>query len=401
MRVLLTCQTATNKGDRAIAEYLISKIMQKGHQVTLSTTRPELWDSAKEQNVRVIGVGYKSLCKNIKNRIIKKCVYAFEKLVYNKMLFSSLMSSNNNHIFCNMISGKFIEEIKSADLVIVTGGHHITSIREKNALFHVTYDIGLISLYAKKYVLWSQTIGPLEFTSNKAKTFFGNVIKNADKVYIRDENSADCINNLYGMTTNIIKTYDSVFGFGDLVFNEISQREKKVGIAIFDGLKKAFDTYKVIAKTLDYYAEKGYEIEFFRMEYNDLELSNINKIIGMMSKKSNIKIYPFLTPTRHHLEEVSSCRYFIGYKTHSVIMALTTATPLIAIAYHVKTNDFMKDYGLEQYAVSDDKIEFDDVLKKIITLENQMDNIYENQKKRSYEIACKVENDLLEILENE
>ena len=398
MRVLLACQTATNKGDRAIAEYIISQLLSQGHEVVLSATRPDLWETAKDQNVEVIPMGYKSIYRNMQSRVLKKILRIISRLVCDKLLFANLISPKGNHRLCNRVSREFIQQVKAADLVIVTGGHHITSIREKNALFQFTYDIGLISLYAKRYALWAQTIGPLEFTAKRAKNFFEKVLKNADRVFIRDENSRDCVKKLYGDLQNITKTCDTVFGFGNQEFPAVSQREKKVGIAIFDGLKKAFSTYETIAAMLDSYAEKGYEIEFFRMEYNDYELSNIHKVVNFMKQKAKITIHPFMTTTEAHLKEVASCRYFIGYKTHSVIMALTTATPLIAIAYHEKTNDFMRDYGLEDYAIPDEELNIEKAEKCMQLLEENAEAIHAKQKEVSRAIAEVLQKDLFEMV---
>ena len=47
-----------------------------------------------------------------------------------------------------------------------------------------------------------------------------------------------------------------------------------------------------------------------------------------------------------HFAEVARCRAFVGHKTHSVLIALTVGTPVLALAYHPKTADFMKQYDL-------------------------------------------------------
>ncbi len=398
MKILLACQTATNKGDRAIAEYVIARLLEQGDEVVLSTTRPALWSNLESDKISVIGMGYKSVYRNTKNVFIRKLTRAFSKFVYDKILFSSLISPKGKHLFCQHVSKDFISAVKEADLVIVTGGHHITSIREKNALFQFTYDIGLVSLYAKRYVLWSQTIGPLKFTSKKAKSFIENIIKKAEKVFVRDENSVRCIEQIYGDVGNVAKTYDSVFGYGTMNFPDVADREKKVGLAIFDGLKKAFKTFDVIAGMLDRYASNGYLIEFFRMEHSDYEQESINQIISLMKQRAKIKIHPFMTTTKEHLKEVASCRCFIGYKTHSVIMALTTATPLIAIAYHKKTEDFMRDFGLEDYAISDEELDYYRAEECMVSLDANIEQIQEQQKNIAKRIAQQIKNDLHEMV---
>jgi len=393
MKVLVACQSATNKGDRAIAEYLISQLLESEHEVVLSTTHPKLWESISDK-ISVIGMGYKSTGENAKNRFVKKFFRVFNRLVRDKILFASLISPKSKHLICRCVSKEFVASVKRADLVIVTGGHHITSIREKNALFQFTYDIGLVSLYAKRYVLWSQTIGPLEFSSDKAKIFIENTIKNAEKVFIRDENSLSCIKSVYGSFDNLVKTYDSVFGYGDIDVRDVHEREKKVGISIFNGLKKAFKTYDVIAQMLDMFASYGYAIEFFRMEHDDFELENIKQVVSLMKQKADISIYPFLSETEEHLREVASCRCFIGYKTHSIIMALTTATPLIAIAYHKKSADFMKDFGLEEYVVSDEELCVENSNRLIYKLNENLKEIQLKEKKVAQLMAKQLKSDL-------
>ncbi len=355
MKVMIACQCATNKGDRAIAEYLISQLTEIDDvQVVLSTTDPELWQSVVSNKVKVIGMGYRSISKSTQPKFVRKVCRAIDKFILEKIMFSSLISPKGNHLFCRIISKKFIKCVSEMDLVIVTGGHHITTIRERDALFSFTYDIGLIGLFSQKYVLWSQTIGPLDFVSQKAKLFFEKIIKNAEKVFLRDKNSFECIEKNYGHMPNLQKTYDSVFGFGMSDYLAYENRDKKIGVSIFHGLKKAFATSKVIAELLDSFVIEGYSVEFFRMEYDNSELDFINTTISLMKTNGDIKIFPFLSSTKEHLEEIASCSFFIGYKTHSVIMSLTTATPLLAIAYHEKTIDFMRDFGMEQFAISDE-----------------------------------------------
>lgn len=293
-KYLIVCQCATNKGDRAIAEYIISQLSSNSDiEITLSTTNPKLWNNLLDKKIRVIGTGYKSLTVGKKNRFLIKVLRSIDKLLYERVIFPSLLNRKSHHFMCKKISKSFITVIKQSDVVIITGGHHITSLRNRNALFSITYDIGLVSLYAKKYFLWSQTIGPLCFSDQAAQKFFSNILKQAERVYIRDNNSKNCIQEHFGELNNIVKSYDSVFGFGNHSFCEYDQRMNKVGISIFNGLKKAVKTYDYIAYILDWYAYRGYEIEFFRMEWDDKEEEDIKKVISKMKNKANITIYPF------------------------------------------------------------------------------------------------------------
>lgn len=401
MKVMIACQCGTNKGDRAIAEFLIKELQKYGADITLSTSRPDLWVPIVGQSVNVIPMGYPYISKSSQGRFLSRVTGYIQRKVLDKLLLSSMATQNGRHFLCNLFSKKFIRAIRAMDLVIVTGGHHITSIREKNAFFSYTYDIGMVSLYAKRYVLWSQTIGPLEFTSDKAKGFFEAVIRKAEKVFLRDENSFRCVEGLYGNVGNLVKTYDSVFGYGSMDFLDVADREKKIGISIFDGLKKAFKTYGVLAKVLDQYALDGYTVEFFRMEHNDFEVNSINQVISLMEHRDNIVIHPFMTTTEEHLKEVASCRCFLGYKTHSVIMALTTATPLMAIAYHKKTEDFMSEFGLGEYAIPDEELSDDKAGACVLMLNENLEQIQQKQRITARRMAERLEKDLCEMVNND
>ena len=283
--VMIVCQCATNKGDRAIAEYLINDLLQKDVSITLSATDPHLWENVKNKGVKVICTGYQTFFGRPENKFFRKIDHEISNLYYSYLIYPDVALSRKSKRI-EKISREYIDNLKKSDLVIVTGGHHITSIRNKNAMFSITYDIALASMYSKRYVLWSQTIGPLEFDDIKYKEIFGNIIKKADAVYIRDKKSKRCIDELVGHNQkNVYKSYDSVFGFGNGEFIPYEKRNNKVGISIFNGLKKAYDTYPVLAEMLDSFAVKGNEIEFFRMENDESELNDIQSVISLMKTK--------------------------------------------------------------------------------------------------------------------
>lgn len=397
-KILIACQCATNKGDRAIAEYLISQLKcYPNVKIMLSTTEPSLWDIPSYKDVEVIGCGYRHFKYFSKKGFVNKIVRELEFLFYRYVCFTELLLGIKL-IVCGIVSRSFIKKVQEADLVIVTGGHHITSIRNKNALFAITYDISLISRCSSKYVLWSQTIGPLVFTSNRIKDFFGKIIRNAESVYLRDANSFDCINSLYGQIDNLRKSYDSVFGFGSVVFDNYNNRKQRIGVSIFNGLGKAKEANKHILSLLQYCSKIGYEIYFFRMEHDKKELEDINDLVSLIPDTSRVHIFPFNTSTQQHLEMVASCNIFVGYKTHSVIMALTTATPLIGICYHNKTRDFMSDYDLQQYAIDDTNIGEGELQEAFTSIINRASDIHDIEQKHSLVLSERIKRDFEEMM---
>jgi len=399
-KIMIACQYATNKGDRAIAEYLIYQLRkQPDVEIVLSTNEPELWESIRDERTQVIGLGYNDRSVTMKPGFARKVVRKLTAKYHHRRVYPDMMDAGSDHKLLLRRSRAYIQQVQSADLVIVTGGHHITSIRAGNALFDVTYDIGLISLYAKRYVLWSQTIGPLKFTNPAAKDFFGRVLKGAAAVYIRDDNSRTCLETLYPGLTNVRKSYDSVFGFGELETVPYEKRDKKVGISIFNGLPKAYATFDSIAAILDNFISRGYHVEFFRMEHTQKELDDICNIMEKMEHKKWVKVFPFKTSTLEHLKEMSTCSCYIGYKTHSVIMALTTATPLLGICYHPKTRDFMADFGLAEYAIDDEVLTAEAGIAMAEKIEANAENIHKVMAQRAEEMAAQISADLFAMLE--
>ena len=245
--------------------------------------------------------------------------------------------------------------------------------------------------------MWSQTIGPLHFSSKKAEIFIKNILTHAEALYVRDNNSYESLEHLNVPLENVFKTYDTVFGFSNYE-HSTNKANKKLGISIFNGLKKSLRTFDMLSKVLDIYVKKGYDIEFFRMEYSEEEQDSINKIIKGIAEKDKIKIFPFLTTTAEHLKELSTCSLFIGYKTHSVILSLSSFVPLVAIAYHQKTIDFMKDYGLDDYAIDDVNATAANVLELLSKAENNRDDIVKIEKEKSFKLASQLERDLYETI---
>jgi len=397
MRYLIVGQYASNKGDRAIAEYIVFSLLQEGvTDITLSTTQPKLWKNIFPKNVKIIrsGIPYFGL---LKIKIIKKAYYKVIKVIIRRFFYKSVFNDKNG-LTPLLISNKLIQSIKLSDHVILTGGHHITTLREKDAIYEVTYDVALMHQHAKKFSIWSQTIGPLQFENIIAKEWFRKVFERANSIYLRDNKSFDILNHQFGNPfVNLKRTEDTVFGFSKLLDGEV-ERSKEVAVSIFNGLPKAFNTFPVIAKLLDYIAIKGYKIIFFKMEHGDTETSHIERIISLMAIKTDYEIYPFETSTITHMNRLKKCSLSIGYKTHSVIMSLTANVPTLAISYHPKTEYFMSLFGQDKSCFDDENLNIDRLTETIDYLINNELQITNTLQTRSSQICEIVDHSFIDML---
>jgi polysaccharide pyruvyl transferase WcaK-like protein len=102
--------------------------------------------------------------------------------------------------------------------------------------------------------------------------------------------------------------------------------------------------------------------------------------------------------TEQHLQEIAKCKVFLGHKTHSIVFALTVGTPLIAISYHQKTIDFLKQYNLENNIIEDHKLTLENFRLKFEDLIDSLDDIGNIQYKRSKEIAKVLDEDFKKML---
>ena len=122
---------------------------------------------------------------------------------------------------------------------------------------------------------------------------------------------------------------------------------------------------------IDCAAEFGYKTLFFPMAMTcPRERSCIEGVIERCRNKEMCSIVEGFPDAPEHINKVANCKCFIGHKTHSVIFALTTGTPVVAIAYQRKTQDFMNQFGLGEYCISDTELTAEKLIylfKKVTT----------------------------------
>ena len=399
MKILISGVWASNKGDRAIATYLIMKLLNNSSvkEIYVSANDPLLLKKYVPENVNVINMGYLS-----NNKITRG--------ICKKIGFPILIDAVNNNKKLKLIKfiahKDFIDILNKVDYILFTGGHHITTMREKDSIYTMTYELGLINRSFKRYLLCSQTIGPLDFIKSENKQYIKNLLNGAEKIYIRDSNSKQVIDANFKCLNNIYSSYDLVFGLKELLKETLDDiaKENKVGISIFysnfktekeinDYIKKVIEICRVISNY-------NLRICFFPMETEEKELLIINKIIKELRNES-IHIVDTNVSTLEQLIEMKKCRFYIGHKTHSVIISLMLGIPLIALCYHEKTYDFMKMFNNQEYAIKDDEYTNEWFKSKFESLIKNEEKITKKLEENGIRISHKVNEDYDEALKNE
>jgi polysaccharide pyruvyl transferase WcaK-like protein len=122
-------------------------------------------------------------------------------------------------------------------------------------------------------------------------------------------------------------------------------------------------------------------------------------VIHNVNKKENCEIIEGFPGTLNHINAVSQCKMFVGHKTHSQIFSLLAATPLLAIAYHKKTEDFMAQFNLEKYCITDEQISTEKLIELFDKINNNLDSISQKEEEAGSQMCKQVREDFARMIE--
>ena len=371
MKVFVINHYAANKGDRAILYFICRELIRNNiKSITVSAHNDSFWSkglSINDRKIRFVPWGQEKQFTSACNKLNSIAIRAANKFrrQYAFSILKGFLKHNILAVLPFVSTNEFKKALKDADLVIGTGGHHIQTRFTSESLSPLTYDMALTLLSKKPLVLWSQSIGPLDFSDMRNRAFVKNIIDSAQTIYLRDKSSISEIRKTEATCHNIIETFDSVIGLNDEIqsYTPIDKRDIILGISVYSAEKRSIETFKEyitsLAGIIDYAIDSGFKIRFFPMEMNGAAADDrpcIQAVLECVKRRDACKVIEEDLDTVTHLREVAKCRLFIGHKTHSQIFALTVGTPLIALAYHEKTLDFMAQYNLQDNCILDSEL---------------------------------------------
>lgn len=414
MKVLVINQCSTNKGDRAVLYSVLRELSRNGYnQVTVSTSQPQYWqdwpDFPGGLEISLVPWGF---CRPRKKEagILAKVLYRIKFMLAKYVCFSVVRdaflkgkSTWYTGFFCNK---DYLKALKETDVVISTGGHHITTIIAKSMATPQIFDMMLALIYNKPLLLWSQSIGTFDFKHPKDKPMVHKLLSQAKCIFIRDTASEEQIGLMGVPLEHVKKTRESVFGLYDVVENYVkpSEREKIMGLSVWTGNKQdprlRQEYIDCLSGLVNHAINSGYKVRFFPMEMEGRDRPYLKDIADNSGRRDACEILDYWPTTPEHLKLISQCRMFVGHKTHSVVFSLIAGTPLIAIAYHKKTNDFMAQFGLEQNCIDDSRITVGKLIKMFDDVNANIDAIGEKQVKTAGEICNQIRHDFAEMIAN-
>jgi polysaccharide pyruvyl transferase WcaK-like protein len=73
---------------------------------------------------------------------------------------------------------------------------------------------------------------------------------------------------------------------------------------------------------------------------------------------------------------------------------------LLAIAYHKKTEDFMAQYGLEEYCITDAQVSAEKLIELFDEINNNLDAINQKQEATGSEMCKQVKEDFARMIDS-
>jgi len=412
MNILVINQCATNKGDRAVLFFVLRELTVHGaEQITVSTSNPKYWDDKnclpKGVNVRFIPYGWDTSCSRkagIIRRVLHRVKTTLERQTKFSIVRNALRNGKRPWYLPIVINREYRKAIEKADIVISSGGHHLTTINARDAVYPQTFDMAVALLYGKPLILWSQSVGTFDFKHPKNRMMMKQILSGADQIIVRNKSSIEEILEIGVSCKHVTETCESVFGLYDIVQTRIkpSERPNIMGVSVYASNIKTADEYvsytSKLSELVGHSICAGYKVRFFPMELTGADRPCIESIIEKVENKKNCEIVEGFPDTVEHINAISQCKMFVGHKTHSVIFSLVAATPLIAIAYHKKTEDFMAQFGIGKHCIPDTRLSGAKLIKMFDEVKDNLDAISRKEETLAYEIYKQVKSDFAKML---
>ncbi|MBT4456598.1 hypothetical protein HOC54_05660 [Candidatus Peregrinibacteria bacterium] len=251
-------------------------------------------------------------------------------------------------IFSYLLNGNFKKtkaQIKECDYVIVGGGGLFDDSSFK-AIWIWTVQTYMAYSLKKKVIMYGQSIK--EPRSSLTKKIIKKLFKKSSFVAVRDEDSKRIIKKLIrGKKVHLMP--DLLF-FLQPKFKQA--KENKIILCLRDQPGKPQDFDKNLAKSKNYLIQKdeALQIDFLPFEKDSDERYH-EQIIEKIAEKGRVQTRDF-TEKRHKIEKLfSESKMVIGVRLHSVLMAINTETPFIAINYNPKVRNLLKTLGLSKFVI--------------------------------------------------
>jgi polysaccharide pyruvyl transferase CsaB len=247
--------------------------------------------------------------------------------------------------------------------LLISGGgsllQDVTSIKSPD------YYLGVIRIALflhKKVMIYSQGVGPLIDSNNRAKV--SRVLNRCHAITLRDEYSAELLEVL-GVNRDIPVTCDPVMAFSRADIGNGIVKENLHSLGIIDSKHLGLNPVLLVAvrcwnddrhiapvaEFLDTQVGEGWDVLLVPAHYPE-----DTDAIAMLSARMAMRPYCVdkLLTAGEFISLTSSVDRVFSMRLHGLICAFAMGTPLIGLSYDPKVDAFMEQAGLGRYCLSFD-----------------------------------------------
>lgn len=233
-----------------------------------------------------------------------------------------------------------LEEVKTCDYVIVGGGGLFAGVTLKGSLIWAVQVYRCLRL-KKPVIMYGQSLGPVK--GFLLKMLIKYLFSRAAFVAVRDRQSKSELENL-----NLDK---EVLLMPDLALKLEKPRQKEPENQIYVCLRQLnslTDDFKFgVAKFLDWLTiDQKFKISFIDFQKKQDDDGLVHEQIKKLLPSTTFETIPQPQSSAELFEIYSKATLILGMRLHSIIAAIRTETPFIAISYSPKVSNLLESYNL-------------------------------------------------------
>ncbi|MDD3861698.1 MAG: polysaccharide pyruvyl transferase family protein [Candidatus Gracilibacteria bacterium] len=283
------------------------------------------------------------------------------------------------NIFCKKSDA--FKKVKECDYFVLGGGGLFGGPKTR-ADFIWGRQALMAYKYGKKVVMLGQSIGMIK--NPPSKFLVKKLFEKATLISVRDESSKKRLQEL-GIKKDIGVYPDFAF-FSESESESVHKKDQiLVSLREMNSLPKNFENN--IAEFLNWLAkEKNWQVvlaDFQKGVESDEHLRK--KITEKIIDKSKIEII-----NDHDLKKIitkyKESKMVLGMRLHSLILAIKTNTPFIALNYAPKVKDLLAFSGFKELAINLDEATFENLkeqFSKTLSQENELISKFETHNKKT------------------
>ncbi len=362
--LLLHAYSRHNKGDAAILSVMLKDLKEKYPESFFEiSTMDNIQQDPEFEGVPQItslfhAIAYKPGVAFIK---IIRLLY-LPVAVFIWALGHSIFGWNLNMLLPCELEG-FMRGYVRSDMVIGVGGGYINgygNAKSTIGLCITLYEFWFASFFKKPIILYAQSIGP--FANSFQKFLARAVLNKVQTIFVREYVSERLLKDM-GVKSHIEFMNDAAFKFVSLEKQNmklelqsmgISFIKTRIGITVRKWLKveEQLKFEKVMAEFANYLvSEKKAQVVFIPQVTSELHNDDdrdVQRRIIAMSKSMN-GMWSLEKEYDHYQIKgiIENMDFLIGTRMHSVIFAITSNVPVLAIEYEPKTSGIMSTLNKE------------------------------------------------------